>query len=126
MLTVSGVVLLIAATLFTLTTPTMARGPALLALVAFAAGLALLLVGVIRAATTTAAIVAGAFLQFDGLLLFAVGQPRVPPGFMVVAVVLSAAGLWLLLTGVIAAGVGLALRDRDRDRSPGPEARRQE
>lgn len=108
-----GAVLIVVGTLFTLATPTMAPGPALSALAALGLGLVALLTGVIRMATTTTLIVAGAFLQLGGALLLITGQPRVPPGFVAVAMALSASGFLLLLTGVIAAGVKLALRERD-------------
>jgi hypothetical protein len=82
-------------------------------------GVALLLAGVIRSASTTTLIVAGAALQaIGGLLLFA-GPARPTREFVFLGMTVSAFGFWLLLTGVIGAGVGLAMRERNGEPARG-------
>ena len=94
--------------------PWLAPWLATVAVVGLVVGAALLLAGVIRTASTTTLIVAGAALQaIGGFLLFA-GPAQPTREFVFLgAMTVSAFGFWLLLTGVIGAGVGLAMRERD-------------
>jgi len=100
--------------------PRLAPWLATVAVVGLVVGAALLLAGVVRSASTTTLIVAGAALQaVGGSLLFA-GPARPTREFVFLgAMTVSAFGFWLLLTGVIGAGVGLAMRERDGERARG-------
>lgn len=86
-------------------------------LASLAGGVALLVAGAIRSASTTTMIVVGAALQLlAGGFLFL--GPRVltrSVPFLAV-MVLTAIGVWLVLTGVIGVGVRLGMRERDESR----------
>jgi hypothetical protein len=83
-----------------------------------AGGIAFLVAGAIRSASTTMLIVVGAVLQAFGGGSLVVGPRMATRSVPFLAVLLiSAIGFWLLLTGVIGAGVRLGTRERDDSRS---------